>query len=245
MTKRETGEARPDLSPGKRGPAAAIRLERHGAPRLSDAELLELVLGPGGGIPPARAAADLMLRFETVRALIGQHPATLRRKGGLGPARSRRLSAALELARRAGAPPERGRRAVRSPSDALPLLREEFRDKDREHFLVLHLDTRHRILGVETISIGCLNASIVHPREVFREAVARGAAAIIVAHNHPSGCAEPSRDDLHLTSRLDRCGRLMGIEVLDHLVVCPRDYTSIREYGWPRDDGALPLTAEG
>jgi DNA repair protein RadC len=86
---------------------------------------------------------------------------------------------------------------------------------------------------VETVSIGSLNASLVHPREVFKQAVVGSAAALVVAHNHPSGCAQPSGDDLDLTCRLDRCGELLGISLLDHLVVGEQEIVSIREYGWP------------
>ena len=123
------------------------------------------------------------------------------------------------------------------PQDLLPLLEEEFRGCDREHFLAVLLDARHRVLSIETVAIGCLDASLVHPRELFRGAVALGAAAVIAAHNHPSGCATPSPDDLGLTGRLARCGRLLGIELLDHIVVGRGEYTSIREHGWPGPNG--------
>ena len=129
------------------------------------------------------------------------------------------------------------RPTVRRPEDLHALLHEEFRGLDRERFLGLYLDTRHRLAAVETVSVGSLNASLVHPREVFKPAVAMSAAAVIVAHNHPSGDAGPSGDDLDLTARLDRCGDLLGIALLDHLVVGSSDIISIREYGWPTPPG--------
>ena len=107
---------------------------------------------------------------------------------------------------------------VRRPEDLHPLLRAELRGLDRERFVALYLETRHRLLDLATVSIGSLNASLVHPREVFKQAVLGSAAALVVAHNHPSGCAVPSGDDLDLTCRLDRCGELLGISLLDHLV---------------------------
>jgi DNA repair protein RadC len=124
---------------------------------------------------------------------------------------------------------------VRGPRDLAPMLQAELGRRTREHFLALYLDARHRLVAEETVAIGSLNASLVHPREVFRPAVTAGAAAVIVIHNHPSGCAQPSRDDLELTARLDACGRLLGIELLDHLVVGDREVLSLRESGWPRD----------
>jgi len=165
--------------------------------------------------------------------LAAEHPAALIHGFGLGPVRTTRLLAAFELGFRAGGPAPRAGFAVRSPADIHPLLREEFRGLDRERFLALYLDTRHRVAATETVSIGSLNASLVHPREVFKPAVAMSAAAVIVAHNHPSGDPSPSGDDLDLTSRLDRCGDLLGIALLDHLVVGDQDIISIREYGWP------------
>ena len=191
------------------------------------------MLGAGGGAPPAVTAERLLDRHGSLSALAGLDPDLLCRERGVGPARAARLSAAFELGARLGDGPGSAGPVIRSPDDALPLLDAEFRGCDREHFLSLLLDARHRVTRVETVSIGCLDASIVHPREVFRSAVALGGAAVIVAHNHPSGCADPSRDDLALTKRLSDCGRLLGIELLDHIIVGRGEYTSLRDYGWP------------
>ena len=204
---------------------------------LPDAELLTRVLGPGR--PEAgEVARGLLERWGNPAGLAGQHPAALACAAGLGPARTARLLAALELGRRAVLPAVAERLTVRRPEDLHSLLRREFAGLDRERFLALYLDTRHRVAALETVSVGSLNASLVHPREVFRAAVAMGAAAVIVAHNHPSGCAQPSGDDLELTARLDRCGELLGIALLDHLVAGGDEVTSIREYGWPRGAAA-------
>lgn len=198
----------------------------------SDEALLTRVLGPGR---PAAAdlARGLLRMWGEPAGMAGQHPAVLARVQGLGPARLERLLASLELGRRAMAPGPQQALTVRRPEDLHALLLREFAGLDRERFLALYLDTRHRVVALETVSIGSLNASLVHPREVFRAAVAMGAAAVIVAHNHPSGCPRPSGDDLDLTARLDRCGELLGIALLDHLVVGGGEVTSIREYGWP------------
>ncbi len=212
------------------------RLLRYGPKMLSPGEILALVLGPGGGVPATVAAAEILERHGSLSALASVSPGLLCRERGCGPSRAARLAAALELGARARAVKSPAGQGIRGPQDVVPLLREEFRGCDREHFLALQLDSRHRVVVVQTISIGCLNASIVHPREVFRGAVTQGAAALMVAHNHPSGCAQPSRDDIELTARLAGCGRLLGIELLDHIIVGEGEFTSLREYGWPGDE---------
>jgi len=206
--------------------------ERRGARRLEDADLLAWVLGPGRPAA-AEVASGLLERWGSVTRIATQHPVALARSRGLGAVRARRLVAAFELGRRACGPAARRGLVVRRPEDLHPLLRRELRGLDRERFLALYLDTRHRVLALETVSIGSLNASLVHPREVFQPAVAMAAAALVVAHNHPSGCPCPSADDLDLTERLDRCGELLGIALLDHLVVGDDEIVSIREHGWP------------
>jgi len=124
---------------------------------------------------------------------------------------------------------------IHDPEDAYKYLK-DFRYKNKEYFILLGVDTKHQIRFRHIVSIGCLNAAIVHPREVFRPAIAYedGIAAIIVAHNHCSGCVQPSREDLNSTSRLAECGEILGIELLDHLIVSKEEELSIRQYGWPR-----------
>ncbi len=204
-----------------------------GAKGLSDRELLAITLSRGGRGSPLTVADRLLAAVGTVPGLVGVHPAVLCRLPGLGPGLTARLLSAVELGIRATfEEPAVGLR-VNRPEDLHPLLRAAFRGLDRERFLALYLDTRHRVLAEETISIGTLNVSVVHPREVFKLAVAMSAAAVIVAHNHPSGCPQPSAEDLELTARLDRCGELLGIPLLDHLVAGSGDIVSIRELGWP------------
>jgi DNA repair protein RadC len=117
---------------------------------------------------------------------------------------------------------------IRGPEDALRVLKRCFASGDREQFLVILLNARHEVLGVETVSVGSLNASIVHPREVFKPAVLCSAASIILAHNHPSGDPEPSEEDLTITKRLVEVGEIHGIAVLDHLIVADRGLVSFR-----------------
>ncbi|MFH0828787.1 MAG: DNA repair protein RadC [Candidatus Kerfeldbacteria bacterium] len=124
----------------------------------------------------------------------------------------------------------RGRRLpeIRGPDDVVRLVGPKLRKESREHFLVLLLNARHEVMGQETVSIGSLNASIVHPREVFRPAVTQAAAALVLVHNHPSGDPEPSDEDLSITKRLVGAGELLGISVLDHVIVAGRGVVSLR-----------------
>lgn len=119
-------------------------------------------------------------------------------------------------------------RVIRGPDDVIALVGKKLRKEAREHFLVLLLNARHEVLGKETVSIGSLNASIVHPREVFKPAVLQSAASIILVHNHPSGDPEPSEEDLSITKRLVRAGDLLGIGVLDHVIVAERGVVSLK-----------------
>ena len=150
---------------------------------------------------------------------------------GLTPKQALRLAAAIELGRRIlnkglGLLP-----AITCPADMLPHLI-GIKDQPKEHFLVLYLNARNQVIYQEVISIGSLSASIVHPREVFRPGIERGAASIVLAHNHPSGDVTPSQEDLDLTRRLKQAGQIMGIEILDHVIVAEADYLSLKEGGY-------------
>lgn len=121
---------------------------------------------------------------------------------------------------------------IRSPEDGADFIMEEMRDLKQEHFICLFLNTKNQVLHRQTIFIGSLNASIVHPREVFKEAVKRSAASIICAHNHPSGDPTPSQEDIQVTQRLKECGKMIGIELLDHIVIGDRTFISLKEKGY-------------
>ncbi len=220
-------------TPRKSDQDRCTRFLRFGPGALAEVELLSLVLGPGGRISADEAANRLLDKYGSLEYLSQARPQALSQGMGLGPVRVSRLLAALELGLRAVNPVTRTGILVQRPEDLHELLQQEFRGLDRERFVALYLDTRHRLLEMETVSVGSLNASLVHPREVFKQAVTISAAALIVAHNHPSGCAQPSGDDLDLTCRLDKCGDLLGISLLDHLVAGGREIVSIREFGWP------------
>jgi len=214
-----------------------LRLQQHGPRNLGTAELLTLVLGAGGSLP-ASLVARLLLESYPDPALLARQPLeVLQGLSGVGPVRAARLQAACELGRRLSGPASPTGLRVTGPHAVGDLLMRELGGLDREHVLGLYLDARHTLVAMRTVSVGTLDASLVHPREVFRPAVGLQAAAVVLAHNHPSGCAQPSGDDLELTRRLIRCGRLLGIELLDHLIVGDGEVLSIREYGWPAPRG--------
>ena len=149
---------------------------------------------------------------------------------GIGPAKAAQLKAAFDLGRRLDGSPREGKAQaqVKSPEDVISAIGGTLRGKKREHFLTLLLDTRNRLIRVATVSMGSLDSSIVHPREVFKEAISASAASVIFVHNHPSGDPEPSEDDIELTRRLVEAGKLLGILVLDHVIVGDGTFVSLK-----------------
>ncbi len=204
------------------------RLRAHGAGALSAAELLALIIGTGTRGSSALAAGTAVLtRFGSLAHLAGAPVEELAGVPGIGHATAMRILAALELGRRLLVP-EPQRQVVRTAAEAAAVCA-PMRRLDREHFRVLMLNTRHELLDAVDVSVGGLASAPVHPREVFKEAIRRSAAAVILVHNHPSGHPEPSRDDVLITEQLRAAGRLVGIEVLDHLIIGERTFASLRE----------------
>ena len=211
------------------GPSGSIQsLRADGARALSDLDLLSLVLGPSPG-RPARDAARRVLEEVGWSGLLpgAQEPSSW---GVVTPAQAARLAAAIELARRLGGDKDALHPILRTPREVYEATA-DLRTQRREHFLGLYLNTRNRLLARETISVGSLNASIVHPREVFEPALRLGAASVVVVHNHPSGETDPSEDDLCITRRLAEAGEILGITLLDHVIVAGPGYTSLKEDG--------------
>ena len=205
------------------------RLSRLGAEALSEQELLACVLGRGiAGESVLVTARRLLAACGSLRGIAAASIEQLSAVRGIGPAKAAQLKAAVEVARRV-APGQPGQRPlIDSVEAAAALLRPHLLDKPKEHVVALLLDNRHRLIRLAPIAIGSLSASLVQPRELFKEAIASAAAAIIVAHNHPSGDPEPSAHDLELTRRLTAAGELLGIEVLDHLIVAAQGVVSVR-----------------
>lgn len=202
------------------------KLAQGGAAHLDERELFCILLGRGN---PGTTVEEMSQ--ELVELYFGEgrkEPPTLETllsQRGLGMAKASSVVAAFELGRRSLQ--WRGR-PLHRPEDALPHL-QWMQSLKREHFQALYLDSRRRLVCSETISVGTVDSSLVHPREVFRTAIKETASAVLVAHNHPSGDPEPSAEDLALTARLDRAGRLLGIPLVDHLVIGSHDWVSLRE----------------
>jgi DNA repair protein RadC len=206
------------------------RLESQGPQALADAELVALVLRSGSRDQDAWGLARSILEVAGgLRELASASAASIEGMPGMGPAKTASLWAAIELGRRWAAEPlERGG-LYRGPLDVQRHFEPRLRGIRQETFHVLMLDGRHRLLSTAEVSVGTLTASLVHPREVFREAVRCAAAAILLVHNHPSGDPTPSAEDRSVTRRLQAAGELMGIRVLDHVIVAEEGYFSFRE----------------
>jgi len=208
------------------------RLARVGEGALSTTELLAIILRTGvGGESALDLARRLLSRYGGLPGLARASFTELQSEKGLGEAKTAQVKAALEMGRRMLLAAPEDRFIVRSPADVAQLLMAEMGHLEQEHFRVLYLDTRNRLLGSETVYVGSLNASHIRVGEVFREAVKRNCASIIVAHNHPSGDPTPSPEDVEVTRQLVTAGNLLDIEVLDHLIVGQQRFVSLRERG--------------
>ncbi len=203
------------------------RLLELGAGILTDAELIAVLMGTGSTGAPALDVAARVAASVNVRRLHQAAADDLLAVRGVGRARAAQLLAAAELGRRLW-PDGDATPLVRGPESVYELTR-DIRAMNREHFVGFYLNSRNQVLRREIISIGSLNASIVHPREVFLPAVAMSAASVVLAHNHPSGDPTPSEEDLAITRRLLEAGRILGIDLLDHVVVARDSYASFKE----------------
>lgn len=211
------------------------KLINHGADHLNDHELLAIILGNGTRETSALELANQLLStYQGLRHLKEATLEELTLVKGVGKAKAANIKAALEIGSRVSRDVE-NRWQIRCPDDvqhyADKVLLPEMRDYDREHFMALYLDRKGGVITKESISIGGLHSSIVHPREVFKTAVKRSAASIILAHNHPSGDPAPSRQDIDITNRLIEAGQIMGIEILDHVIIGEQRYCSFKEKG--------------
>jgi len=208
------------------------RMIQNGASALSHAELLAILLRTGTQRESAvRVAERLLKQVGNIRHLVDMTVEEMTQIKGIGPAKAIQLKAGIELGRRLSRATMNEKITIRKPSDAADLLMEQMRYLQKEHFVCLFLNTKNHVLQQETLSMGSLNASIVHPREIFRAAIKCSSASVICAHNHPSGDPTPSPEDIQLTQRLVEAGNIIGIEVLDHLVIGDQRYISLKEQG--------------
>ncbi len=202
------------------------KLIHYGAEHLSDRELVAILLGTGiKGKNVGTLAEEVLKILDTnnYKTSISD----LLSVSGLGKAKSTLISASLELSRRVLYP---NRKKITSPADALPFIN-HYSDRKQEHFLCLSLNGAHEIIQSRVVSMGLVNRTLVHPREIFSDPLKDRAAAVLIAHNHPSGSIEPSREDIEITSRIKNAGIILGIELLDHIIFTETCYYSFLEEG--------------
>ena len=209
------------------------RLQKLGVGALSAQEILAVILGRGvSGESVMVTAQRLLSKFENLKGIAEASVEELSQLRGIGIAKAAQIKAAFELSSRLDGYAQTGAKTVvKTPEDVIGVVGGRLRGKKKEYFLALLLDTRNQLIKVAEISVGSLDSSIVHPREVFKEAISASAAAVILAHNHPSGDAEASPDDIELTKRLAEAGELVGIDVLDHIIIGGKNYSSLKRKG--------------
>jgi len=218
-------EMPPDIRPRE-------RLFRYGVGALSDAELLAIILGTGNKEETTLQLSQFILsKFETLNKLASASYEELIEINGIGTAKSSQILASIELGKRISVAPNGKGDFISCPEDIVNLFMTEMRFLDKECFKAALLNTKNRVLKVVEVSTGSLSSSVVHPRELYKFAIKCSAASIIVVHNHPSGDPSPSKEDICLTQRLSEAGKILGIELLDHLVIGDGSYVSFKEKG--------------
>jgi DNA repair protein RadC len=209
------------------------RFIQNGPESLSNHELIAILLRTGTKDESVLQLSNrLLTNFEGLRLLKAATLEEMTEIKGIGQAKAIQVLAAVEIGRRISNLNYNDRYVIRSPEDGANYVMNDMRFLSQEHFVCLYLNTKNQVLHKQTIFIGSLNASIVHPREVFREALKRSAASIICLHNHPSGDPAPSREDIEVTKRLVECGKMIGIDVLDHLIIGENKFVSLKEKGY-------------
>jgi len=208
------------------------RLLQQGAQHLTEAELLGILIGKGTRRKTAiDLARELLDRYESLENLFSRSPSELMKIKGIGSAKAATLSAAFQLVRRIQSKTSKDQPSFKRAKDVANLYLPLMKDLRKEVFRVLLLSRSNRLIKEVTISEGTLDASIVHPRDVFREALLESAAGVILLHNHPSGNPNPSEEDLRITKQLVEAGRVMGIKVYDHIILAGEDYRSLADDG--------------
>lgn len=208
------------------------RLQKYGAEVLSTPELLAILLRTGTSkMNVLELAHQLLSAFGGLRNLIKADMEDLKKIKGMGNCKAAEVKAAIELGKRIGSLDREERAVIRMPKDAAELIMQDMRYLDREHFRAILLNVKNQILDVVTISIGTVNSSLVHPRELFKDAIRTSSSGVILVHNHPSGDPSPSRQDKDLTTRLIEAGKVLGIEILDHIIIGDNRYVSFKETG--------------
>jgi DNA repair protein RadC len=209
------------------------RFMKNGPQSLSNHELIAILLRTGTKEESVLQLSNrLLTQFEGLRLLKSATLQEMTEIKGIGQTKAIQILAAVELGRRVSNLAFDERYVIRSPEDGAKYMMNDMRFLTQEHFVCLYLNTKNQVIHKQTIFIGSLNASIVHPREVYREALKRSAASIICLHNHPSGDPAPSREDIEVTKRLAECGKIIGVDLLDHLIIGENKFVSLKEKGY-------------
>ncbi|TWI57103.1 RadC family protein [Halalkalibacter nanhaiisediminis] len=209
------------------------RMLKEGSQALTNQEILAILLRTGTKEESVLQLSQRVLAtFEGLALLKDAAIEELCNIKGIGEAKAVEISAAIELGRRIHCMQTDERYVIRSPEDVSKYVMEDMRFLQQEHFDCLYLNTKNQVMHRKTVFIGSLNASIVHPREVFKEAFRRSAASIICLHNHPSGDPTPSHEDIEVTKRLNESGKVLGIDLLDHVIIGDRKFVSLKEQGY-------------
>ena len=207
------------------------KLIKYGVESLSNAELLAIIIRTGHNEDTAIDLANRILSIDSsgIKFLCQATVEELIRVKGIGHCKAAQIIAAIELGKRISSRGVESKLKVDSPLVVVELLMDDMKFLNKEHFRVILLNTKNQIISIEEISIGNLNSSIVHPREVFNIAIRRSANSIILVHNHPSGDSTPSTEDINITRRLIEAGNIIGIKVLDHIIIGDNNYTSLKQ----------------
>jgi len=207
------------------------RLEKYGPGALSDSELLAIILRTGSkNVSVTELAKNLLRNQKGLKGIASASLEELCQLGGIGKAKAVQVQAAFEIGKRFSKARDRGDARIRCSEDVKRLLWHDMRNHDKEHFVILILDTKNRVIKDDTITIGTLDSSIINPREVFKSAVKSNAASVIIVHNHPSGDPTPSSDDIATTKRLRDAGEIVGISVLDHVIIGEKEHYSFKDH---------------
>lgn len=207
------------------------KLYKYGPKALSNTELLAIIIRTGNKENTAIEISQKLLagKKEGISFLTDTSIQEITKVKGIGECKAAQILAAVELGKRVMAGTHKDKPRITTPSDIADILMLDMTHLKKEHFKIVMLDTKNQIIGIEDISIGSLNSSIVHPREVYKEAIVRSSASIILVHNHPSGDPTPSKEDIAITRRLAEGGDILGIKVLDHIIIGNNRFLSLKE----------------
>ena len=206
------------------------RLIKLGPEALSAQELLALIIARGiPGKSVMNIAQELLSKFGNIKEVSEATIEQLCEIRGIGPAKAAQIKACFEIGKRGELEPEQKKYDIKNPQAIVKAVGASIKNKAKEHFKLIILDSRNKIIDITNVSIGTLNANLAHPREIFKDAISHNAASVVLVHNHPSGDPEASEDDLKITKQLVEAGRILGIEVLDHIVIGKNSFVSMKD----------------